>query len=434
MAGQAGASGEKEGAVSVPSPPMVTAFEQLAHEVAEQASNATRVVEKPTSEDVRALIETVFFASLAREEGRPLRLRVAFVAPEGPARPAKQSWGWWTLPFETLLPFDKNELVKLAPSVDSRQSVIAVMRTGDGLRIWGLINHGASSVDLHEGKTTRSSTTGPEFVDVEALAPGVLDVRIGSGWSRRFADGLLDHTPVQPFRADGPLSDIVEYGSAAARVTPGLWTRTLRLLLGEMQRARHGGTLLLHAGSDGSWSDRGLRLKRRVRGEGLVLTDACHVASAREDMFNDDHARMMGAVPSEFPPLTKNDANRMVQEASRDVHSEWLDAVRWVASLAAIDGALLLSWTFGVRAFGVIVESVNQVEITHASGGDEREWKLFPWDRFGTRHQSAAAYCASHPESAAIVVSQDGPISLFRFRRGKLTMWRPCELLDLGSR
>lgn len=428
----------------VTAPPMVTAFELLAHETATQALNTARVVEKPTSDEVRTIIETVYFASLAREEGRLLRLRVGFVAAEGSERPTKQSWGWWTLPFETPLPFEKNELVKLAPSVDSRQSVIAVMRSDDGLRIWGLVNNGASSVNLHEGRTTRSSTTGPEFVNVEALTPGVLDIRIGSGWSRRFVDGDVDKSPVHPFRyPNGPLADISKCGSTAACVTLGLWTRTLRLLLAEMQRARHGGTLLLHAGGEGNWSDRDLRLKRRVHGEGLVLTDACHTASSREVTFDHDFARMtmMHALQprfppltgDEFPPLTGDDACRMVMETSRDVHGEWLDALRWVASLAAIDGALLLSWTFGVRAFGVIVESVNHVEITHAAGRQESDWKPFPWDRFGTRHQSAAAYCRSHPESAAIVVSQDGPISLFRYHGGRVVVWRPCELLDLGA-
>jgi hypothetical protein len=336
------------------------------------------------------------------------------------------------LPFESALPFEKNELVKLAPSVDFRQSFIAITKSDAGLRIWGLINHGASNFDLHEGKTVRSTTTGPEFVDIQALAPGVLDVKIGSSWSRRFADGRVDDSPVYPFRPDGPLSDIVEHGCAVADVTPGLWTRTLRLLLGEMQRARHGGTLLLHAGSEGSWNDHDLRMKRRVHGQGLVLADACHRASSREDTFNDDHARMGQAMPLEFPPLTTADAHRLVMQSSSDVHGEWLNAVRWVASLAAIDGALLLNWSFGVLAFGAIVESVNECEIVHALGDDERAWKPFPWNRFGTRHQSAAAYCRSHQTSAAIVVSQDGAVTLFRYRESRVVMWRPCELLDPG--
>jgi hypothetical protein len=177
-------------------------------------------------------------------------------------------------------------------------------------------------------------------------------------------------------------------------------------------------------------------MKCRVHGEGLVLSDACHRASSREYTFNHDHARMMmgQAMTPEFPPLTEADAHRMVMESAADVHSEWSDAVRWVASLAAIDGALLLSWSFGVWAFGVIVESVTETAISHASAADERGWKPFPWNRFGTRHQSAAAFCRSHQTSAAIVVSHDGVISLFRWYEGRVVMWRPCEILDPGAR
>lgn len=417
--------------MSLDAPPMTTTFESLAFETMQQAAEAVRVVDKPTSREVRAILETAYYASLAREEGRPLRLRVGFIAPEGPGRPTEPSWGWWVLPFATPIPFEKYSLVKLAPSVDARQSVIAVTRIDGHLFIWGLINNGTSSINLREGRTARSTTTGPDFVDVEALTPGVLDVRIGS-WTRRFLDGEIDVSPVHPFRPNGPLADLIKAGSFAARVTPGLWSRTLRLLLGEMQRAKHGGTLFLHSGGERDWNDRGLQLKHRVRGEGLVLTNACYVASLREKTYEKDLGRMTMAEARPSEALTGRDANRMVVEASRDVHAEWLDAVRWVASLAAIDGALLLGWTFAVRAFGVIVESVSRVEVTHASG-QPQVWQPFPWERFGTRHQSAAAFCMSHRGSVAFVVSQDGAISVFRYREGRVVMWRPCELLDLGG-
>lgn len=417
--------------MSLDTPPMATTFELLACETMQRAVEVARVADKPTSREVRSILETVYYASLAREEGRLLRLRVGFIAPEGPGRPTEPSWGWWVLPFATPVPFEKYSLVKLAPSVDARQSVIAVTSIDGRLFIWGLINNGTSSIDLREGRTTRSTTTGPDFVDVEALTPGVLDVRIGS-WTRRFADGGIDVSPVHPFRTNGPLADIVEAGRSAARVTPGLWSRTLRLLLGEMQRAKHGGTLFLHSGGERDWNDRGLQLKHRVRGEGLVLTDACYVASSREASHDEDLGRMTMADAEPSEALTGTDATRLVVEATRDVHAEWLDAVRWVASLAAIDGALLLSRTFAVRAFGVIVESVSRVEVTHASG-KAQAWQPFPWERFGTRHQSAAAFCASHRGSVAFVVSQDGTISVFRYREGRVVMWRPCELLDLGG-
>lgn len=65
-------------------------------------------------------------------------------------------------------------------------------------------------------------------------------------------------------------------------------------------------------------------MKYRVHGEGVVLSDACYRASSREDTYNDDLARMGQAMPVEYPPLSADDAHRMVIESSDDVQSKWL--------------------------------------------------------------------------------------------------------------
>src|SRR5262249_4745417 len=152
---------------------------------------AETCVDKPTADEIKTILQTTFFASIAREEGRSLRVRIGFVEPSGPRRPVQPSWGWWALPFENDRPFQKGELVKLAPAVDSRQSLIGVHRADGKLVIWGLLNQGSSMANLREGTSSRASQIGPDFLEVQASAPGVLRVQVGS-WSRRFADGRID--------------------------------------------------------------------------------------------------------------------------------------------------------------------------------------------------------------------------------------------------
>ena len=412
---------------------MAISFDDLASAAAEEAQKTDSCVDKPTADDVKRLLEQTFFASLAREEGRSVRVRVGFVEPSGPRRPVQPSWGWWVLPFEHERPLQKGELVKLAPAVDSRQALIGVRRVDEKLVIWGLLNQGSSMANLREGMSSRASSIGPDFLEVQASAPGVLRVQVGF-WSRRFADGKIDEPCFYPFHPHGSLDDVLQ--RATAVMSPGVWNRTLRLLLREMQRAGHGGAIFLRDADEPSRADGTLKIKYPVRGPGLVLTDACHRLAQAEDAYNRDLARMTldgasvpGIAPEEYPPHSREDAHRLLIQMDADPNGQWLDAVHWVASLAGVDGALLLSGTFAVSAFGAMVET-KQAEVVEASGRPESEWTPFPWDQFGARHQSAVSYCATHKTSAAVVVSQDGGITLFRWCRGRVVMWRPCSIDD----
>src|SRR5690242_1085402 len=77
------------------------------------------------------LLETLYFASLKNEEGRPIFCTVNYVDPEDPTRnhPGRRPADCWNhVPFDRPLPFDVRTLSKLARAADPAVSSLAVFR------------------------------------------------------------------------------------------------------------------------------------------------------------------------------------------------------------------------------------------------------------------------------------------------------------------
>jgi hypothetical protein len=94
-------------------------------------------------------------------------------------------------------------------------------------------------------------------------------------------------------------------------------------------------------------------------------------------------------------------------------------AIEAVSRFAAIDGALLLDSQLDVLAIGAIVtrrgKLPRHVQVADVAAGVHREVPVQSLG--GTRHQSGAAFCAQTPESMAVVVSQDGSVTLLMRER-----------------
>jgi hypothetical protein len=87
------------------------------------------------------------------------------------------------------------------------------------------------------------------------------------------------------------------------------------------------------------------------------------------------------------------------------------DAYAFVARLAAVDGAVLLTSALRVVAFGAFVKSPAEsaaVPLVDARGRAQAASSLK-----GARHKSALWFCQAWPAALALVVSQDGDISLY---------------------
>ena len=164
---------------------------------------------KPDAKTIEAIIDTTFWASLRREEGRSPKISIAFIPPECAVNP---------LVFGEKLPFTSNTLTKLAPAVERSGIHLGVWMEDDLLYIWG---------------TTRV-IPGLCFV-LEVIEPGMLVIK------HRRVDGFGKFVNVAVLKGDQV--KIVDEESGSVRdcpsiinsmigfTSPNLWNDSLNLLV-----------------------------------------------------------------------------------------------------------------------------------------------------------------------------------------------------------
>lgn len=96
-----------------------------------------------------------------------------------------------------------------------------------------------------------------------------------------------------------------------------------------------------------------------------------------------------------------------------------------IASLADVDGAVLLNERFEVLGFGgEIVGSLPEVRtIRRALDLEGEQYEEVSIDGVGTRHRAAYRLCAEERGAFAVVVSQDGGVKFVAWHNGGLYYW-----------
>jgi hypothetical protein len=101
------------------------------------------------------------------------------------------------------------------------------------------------------------------------------------------------------------------------------------------------------------------------------------------------------------------------------------DAARFIASLTAVDGAVVLTDTLRIIGFGAEVTASfsggDKVHVAHTA--EVTETKEVRFAEYGTRHRSAFRFVASLEPSVGFIMSQDGGVKAVRQVGSKLVMW-----------
>jgi hypothetical protein len=107
----------------------------------------------------------------------------------------------------------------------------------------------------------------------------------------------------------------------------------------------------------------------------------------------------------------------------------WLKSVGY---LAAVDGAVLLDSQLRVLGFGAFVNIPDQqdkVAYRSAEGVDMVE----PRQLGGGRHRSALQFCREYAPAAAVVVSEDGRITVMKAGPDRKVMCAPISVLGFSG-
>jgi Probable sensor domain DACNV len=327
---------------------------------------------EPSAADIEAMIDAAFWASLRREEGLTPTISLALLPPDT----AGQS-----ITFAQDLPLRAAALAKLAPAVERPGIHLGVWRQGNDLRVWG---------------TTRAI---PAFCPVvEVVASGLIVIKHRNDPFGKFMNVAV---------LEGDQIKIVDEGVLFTPECPA----PVKSLLGfdSTGRAGHVDVLVQLAAS----------MRAHHRG-GALLVVPSDSSTWRESIVSP----VLYAVEPPFAEL----ADLVAREDAESERHEWQEDLRRsiaaVAGLTAVDGATIINDRFELMAFGAKIArkrgnpQVERVVVTEPIEGSETEF-IAPVQLGGTRHLSAAQFVHDQRGAIAMVASQDGRFTIFK--------WAPTE-------
>jgi hypothetical protein len=344
----------------------------LARKKSEEGKNVAFL---PELEDIEAIIDVAFWASLRREETYTPRISLAFVSPRQLEAP---------LTFERPVPFASNALTRIGPAVERPGIHLGVWRQhGDDLLVWG------ATRDLPESC----------FV-LEVVSPGLLlikrsrgndsskfvNVAVLQGDEIKIIDQNVAGTPDRPEL----LSSLLGFQSEA--VSSGSVNVLIQLAVSMREHGRGGSLLVVPSGS-GLWKE-------------SILHPVTYSLSPSFRAL----AELIGENPGER-------SRRRWQEAFRRV-------IDGVAGLTAVDGATIMTDQYELLAFGAkIVRRTGWAQVGDVLVSEPVEGMVAavaePGQLGGTRHLSAAQFAHDQRDSIALVASQDGRFTVFGWSSGE---------------
>jgi hypothetical protein len=344
------------------------------------AAYFSRYQPAPDADAIETIVDAAFWASLRREEGVTPKISLAFAAPEHTTQP---------LLFATPLPVEPAALSKLAPAVE---------RPGIHLGVWPggttVAGPNGDQCELRVWGTTRHLPA--HCFVLEVVTSGLLVIKQRTELMGKFVNVAV---------LEGDQVKFVDERSAQVPDCPGM----LLSLLGLERRMPARAT----AGQSGADTINVLvQLAASMRGHGrggaLLVTPATSNAWTESIVFPAPYALQ--------PPFTGlSELIRRNGDADDLKH-----AVEGVAGLTAVDGAMVMNDAYDVLAFGVKItrrkgsQTVERISLTEPIEGAVPTI-ISPGQLGGTRHLSAAQFVHDQPDTVALVASQDGHFTIFKW-------------------
>jgi hypothetical protein len=364
----------------------LTASGNIEKHFADQLANAMKrgeknLAPKPDKYIIETMIDTAFWASLRKEEGRSPKISLAFLPPESTDQP---------LIFEYPLALTANILTKLAPAVERPGIHLGVWHHENELYIWG----------------TTQDIPGFCFV-LEVVEPGLLVVK------HRRVNGFGKFVNVAVLKGDE--IKIVDDQSITVPDCPAM----VNSLLGFADTPGWNTTVNLHVQ---------LAVSMRAHGRGGTLLV---VPSSNEKWRESIIHPISYPIYPAFSSLSLL-MDRKVDEKNELIWQEELSReIEGVAGLTAVDGATIINDKNEILAFGAKItrspgrETVKQIMVTEPIQ-NTRPSVVPPSSDGGTRHFSAAQFVYDQRDAFALVASQDGRFTIFS--------WSPCDQIVLAHR
>ncbi|MBD9405042.1 hypothetical protein IB236_06835 [Acidovorax sp. ACV02] len=398
----------------------------------------------PASDLLKELLALVYHTSLLREEGRKLLFRIIYL-PRGSSKKishARHSNSRLAV-FTEDRSLNVSELRRLAPAADSRRTMICADYDSEtGWRVWGLLDTGVNWWQFTRHEADRGFAP-PQDLAIGSPGPGEITVSSGGTVLLALRNGSAFLPQGSALNA-GPVSTHLEptrrklYRDSIGRLKVKKWDKEnhdndypkrfhdmcLSRILSGIRELAHGGTLLVVpnqlSASDPRLADR-VNIKHPCDYDYLWELMLQHL-----ELHHKYYALHFPLWDSEVPIDPEKYHQISILESAKIDNDEALkDAVRFIASLSAVDGALVITDRFRVLGFGaeVIAQSPTLREVQLAMNPEATTKQPVSIEAYGTRHRSAFRFCSTYEDGIAFIVSSDGGVKATKRIGSEVLLW-----------
>jgi hypothetical protein len=396
----------------------------------------------PDREVLEYLISTCYQVSIMSEELRSLRFRIALCDPSEFPPELGPPYGFLRIVFEEPRAFHEYELLKLSPASEFESSLIGIRHNpGEGLRIWGLINSGTRWIQKIQGGS-KVVMPMPDSLVLDITGPGSIRAYRGSRILAQLHAGriIMPHTNILRSRwiATRMASFNKEIMEMHIRSRPGaneawatvsenfvarLHEQVIKRIISSIRSMKHGGTIIFFPPSliqritspnpyiFVKFTFRAEEPARRLRWVTLGLMN--------------ELARCYAAFGGPGKVVGWSDYVAATNKTLLELDEALFECARFIANLAAVDGAVVLTRGLDLVGFGGVVKGAFSKEDIIARAIDaEGEQRVYERaEGVGTRHLSVYHLCKEIPDVLAIVISQDGNTDLVTWMNDFVTCW-----------
>ncbi len=337
----------------------------------------------PSREIIAQMIDAAVWTSFSTDEGNAVSISIIL-------NQAEDTFD--TFMFDKPIGFNVRNLVRMGAALENPRADIGVWPDEDEkLTVWGF--------------KSRSGNTLVANLCVEALGPGRVLITYG-GKSLAALIGneavFVDHSHLMSKIIPKLSSPVAEQSNKMLRLMRYM---SLLNIARKMRKHGRGGTLLV-VPDNVEW--------QRSIDTPVPFTGGANFLESDYDVTK--KPSLVTTVTDFFGALVKNKKVTEMENLKR-MGDQVEQQCRHIARLTAVDGALAMSFDRYVFCFGAkIILAENQISVTNLTvykpvEGDNGITHSVT-DLGGTRHQSAAQFAHGQPGSVAVVVSQDGDVTI----------------------
>jgi Probable sensor domain DACNV len=396
----------------------------------------------PDREVLDYLVSTCYQVSMMSEELRSQRFRIALCDPSEFPPELGPPYGFLRIVFEEPRVFHEYELLKLSPASEFESSLIGIRHdTDEGLRIWGLINSGTRWTQSFQGGS-KVVMPMPDSLVLDITGPGSIRAYRGSRILAQLTAGRIImpytnilhsrwiakrmasfnkeimemHTRSQPRTEEG-------WATVSENFIARLYEQVVKRIISSIRNMQHGGTIIFFPPS----------MIQRITSPNpyvfvkYIFRDEEPVRRLRWLTIGimNELARCFGSSGDSRKVVGWSDYVAATNKTLLELDEALFECARFIAHLAAVDGAVVLTRGLDLIGFGGVVKGAFSKEDIIARAIDaEGEQRVYERaEGVGTRHLSAYHLCREIPDVLAVVISQDGNTSLVTRMDDFVTYW-----------